>query len=147
MELNKVKTLASKVMKIGRNKVKINDSEAAREVMTRADVREKINQEVITKKPKKGTSKGRSREKKEKKKKGRMKGRGSKKGAKKAQQNPKREWIKKVRAQRKKLREVKPDLKEGEYRKLYKRIKGGHFKSKKQLTKYIEEKNLMKEGD
>lgn len=143
MNLNKVKKLASKVMDIGVNRVKIQDPESAEEVMTRADVKEKINQGAITKKPKKGTSKGRAREKKNKKKKGRMKGQGKKKGAKGAQETSKERWMNRVRAQRKKLREIKPDLKKGEYRDLYRKIKGGHFKSNRQLMNHIEENKLM----
>lgn len=144
MELNKVKRLAADVMKTGKKRVKIVNPEEAREVMTREDVREKIEEGVIRKKQKKGTSKGRARKIKSQKKKGRKKGRGKRKGAKGSHSKPKEEWMKKVRALRKLLREKKPDLKPGEYRKLYKKIKGNYFRGKKHLENYIEENNLKK---
>lgn len=144
MELNKVKELASKVMEIGKNRVKITNPEEAREVMTREDVKAKVEQGAITKKPEKGTSKGRARDNKKQKKKGRKKGEGKKKGKKGARKKSKRKWIEQVRAQRKKLKGIKPELKEGEYRNVYRKIKGGQFDNKRQLMNYIEERELMK---
>lgn len=138
MDLNKVKELASKVMGIGKNKVKILNPEEAREVMTREDVRTKIEQGVISKKREKGISRGRKRSKKSRKK------TGKRKGGKKSRENPKETWMKNVRAQRKKLREIKPELKQRAYRKLYRKIKGGQFKSKKRLMAHINENNYMK---
>lgn len=146
MELNKVKSLAAKVMKTGKKRIKIIHPEEAREVMTRQDVKEKIKEGVIVREQKKGTSRGRARKKQKQKKRGRKKGKGRRKGAKEARRKSKDEWVEKVRAQRKKLKKIKPQLKEGAYQKLYRKIKGNTFKSKKQLMNHIKEKKLMK-GD
>ncbi len=138
MDLNKVKEISARVMGIGKNRVKILDPEEAREIMTREDVKNKIEQGVITKKRIKGVSKGRKRGKKRRQK------TGKRKGAKKAREKPKKRWMRNVRAQRRKINELKPDLKEGAYRRLYRQIKGGRFKSKRRLMAHIEENNLIK---
>jgi len=145
MKLDKVKSLASKVMNIGEKRIKIAHPEEAREIMTRQDVKEKIQQGAIVKKPKKGTSRGRARKKKQQKKEGKRKGKGKRKGAKGARSKSKDEWMEKVRAQRKKLKKIKPQLKQGAYQDLYKKIKGNTFKSKKQLMNYIKQNDLKKE--
>ena len=75
--------------------------------------------------------------------KGRRKGHGRRNGTSKAIIKPKREWISKVRAQRALLKELKKKYPEKVkaigYSKLYRMIKGGFFKSKAQLERYVME--------
>lgn len=147
MELNQVKDIATKVLKVGKKKVKIKKPEEAMQAMTKDDVRMLIRKGIIEKKPEKGTSKVRAKKKASQKKKGRQKGRGKRKGAVGARTNKKEKWMTKIRAQRKYLKEMKPKLKDDAYRKLYLMCKGGYFRSKAHLNLYIKEKKLWKKSD
>lgn len=144
MELNKVRSLASKVLKTGIGKVKVVDAEKAKQAMTREDIRALVKQGSIVKKKENEASKSRARKIKAQKKKGLRKGTGSRKGTVKAKVGDKTVWLKKVRSLRKKLTEEKPKLKEKEYRRLYRMVKGGYFRSKSHLSLYIKEKGLRK---
>ena len=146
MDLNQIKEIGKKVLKVGKKRVKIKKPEEATQAMTRDDVRELIKKKVIEKTKTKGTSKVRARKTKEQKKKGRQKGRGKRKGAIGARNNKKEKWMQKIRAQRKYLKEIKPKLKENTYRKLYLMCKGGYFRSKAHLNLYIKEKKLWKQN-
>ncbi len=144
MELKKVKELAAKVLKVGKDKIIIVDKEKAAQAMTREDIRALVKQGAINKRKANEDSRGRARKLMEQKKKGLRKGKGSRKGTKKAKIGEKTEWLTKVRALRKKLKEIKPKLKEGNYRRLYRMIKGGYFRSKAHLMLYVKEKELIK---
>jgi len=144
MELNQVKRVASSVLKVGVRRIRIVDGEKATQAMTKEDVRALLKQGAIKCIPKKGVSRTRARKIAAQKKKGKRKGPGKRKGAMKARTPKKRVWIKAVRSQRKLLNELKPYLKEGYYRKLYKMISGGHFRSKDHLLRYIKEKKWLK---
>ncbi len=144
MDLNQVKSIAKKVLKVGKKRVKITKPEEAMQAMTREDVRDLVRKKAIKKEKSKGTSKVRARKRKEQKKKGRQRGKGKRKGAIKARINKKEKWMQKIRAQRNYLKEIKPKLKEDAYRKLYMMCKGGYFRSKAHLNLYIKEKKLWK---
>ncbi len=133
MELSKVKQLTARTYAVGVERVKILDEEKAKEVLTRDDVRKLVKSKAIIIKPKRGTSRGRARLLEKEKRSGRRRGSGSRKGKKTARTPKKATWIKKVRALRRTLKKVKPE----NYRNLYRRIKGGYFKSKKHLLNYI----------
>ena len=146
MDLNQVKSIAKKVLKVGKKRVKIKKPEEAMQAMTREDVRDLVRKKAIKKEKPKGTSKARARKRKAQKKKGRQRGKGKRKGAVKARANKKEKWMEKIRAQRKYLKEIKPKLKEDAYRKLYLMCKGGYFRSKTHLNLYINEKKLWKQS-
>ncbi|MCD6522856.1 MAG: 50S ribosomal protein L19e [Candidatus Diapherotrites archaeon] len=133
MELNQVKQVAAKVYKVGKDRVKIIDETRAREAITRDDIRQLVKEKAIIIKSKRGTSRGRARVLKAQKKRGRRKGPGMRKGKKTARESRKKKWIKKVRAQRKKLKEIRPD----DYRSKYRMVKAGFFKSVKHLLSAI----------
>lgn len=136
MELDQVKSVAAKVYKVGRERVKIINPERAKEAITRDDIRELVKEKAIVIKGVKGTSRGRARKIEAQKKRGRRKGPGKRKGKKTARESKKRAWIKKVRAQRKVLKKVRPS----DYRSKYKMIKAGFFRSVKHLLSVIKEK-------
>lgn len=142
MELKQVKALASRMLSVGIERVKIVNEEKALEAMTREDVRRLIEMGVIEVKPVKGTSRGRANILAQKKKKGRRKGPGSRKGARGARQRRKEVWMRQIRAIRRLLKELKPKLK-GEYRRLYRLAKGGFFRSKAHVLEYIKERGLL----
>jgi len=70
---------------------------------------------------------------------------GSRKGAKGARVGKKDMWFRVVRPQRKLLKELRPKLVEGAYRKLYRLVKGNIFRSRAHLTTYVNEKKLLRE--
>ena len=140
MNLNNQKKLAAKTFKVGKNRIKLNpkESEKLKEAITKFDLR-KLKGIAITIEQKTGISTGRKKKAKEQKKKGRRKGAGTKKGAKYSRIKKKTLWINKVRIQRKLIKELKDKgkLNNEVYRKLYKMISGGFFRSKAHLKLYI----------
>ncbi len=133
MELKKVKELAARTFNVGIHRVKIKDSEKAKEAITREDIKRLVKTGAIEIKPKRGSSRGRARTLAKKKKLGRRRGPGSRKGKKTARKPAKKAWMEKVRALRKTLKELRPE----NYRELYKKVKGGFFRSKRHLLSYI----------
>jgi large subunit ribosomal protein L19e len=143
VNLTKQKRIAAKVLKVGIGRVWI-DSEATGDVaeaITREDIRGLIEEGLIKKKQKKGVSRGRAREIALKRSMGRRKGHGSRKGAKHARRGKKRLWITKIRALRRRLRELRDEgyIDRTTYRKLYLKAKGGEFRSIAHLNEFIKE--------
>ena len=136
MKLDKVRRLAASILDVGLNKVWLDPSKEAqiKEAMTKEDVRSLIAEKAVKKIKPQSHSRGRARILHEKKRKGRKRGKGKRIGSMNARCNRKARWVKNVRAQRKKLRELKE---KGEikgkfsYAEIYERIKGGFFKGKK----------------
>ncbi len=133
MELGKVKRLVARTFKVGMNRIRIMDSEKAKEAITREDIKRLVRTGKIKILPKVGTSRGRTRALLKKKKAGKRKGPGSRKGKKTARKPSKKEWMEKVRGLRRALKEIRPE----NYRELYKKVKGGFFKSKRHLISHI----------
>jgi len=141
-DLQHQKRLAAEVLKVGTGRVWLDPtaSESISEAVTRADIREKIEEGIIRKKPVKGVSRGRARIKAKKRSYGHRRGHGRRKGAKYARLSRKRRWIIKIRAQRKFLRELRDDgtLDRGTYRMLYRKAGGGEFRDLNHLKMFIE---------
>ena len=137
MELNQIRRLAADLLGVGQTRVWFDPEQRDRikEAMTKDDVRGLIAERLVKKRASSGQSRARARKLKEKKKKGRKRGYGKRKGTFKTRLEKKEDWMKRVRAQRRVLKELKekePEaFKDGEYRKLYKKITGGYFKGKK----------------
>lgn len=145
--LAKQKRIAAKVLKVGEGKIWI-DPEATGDVadaITREDVRGLIEEGIIKVKQKKGVSRGRARVRANQKALGRRKGHGSRKGAKGARSNKKKKWITKIRALRRRLKELRDDdyVDKTIYRKLYNRANGGEFRTVGHLNEYIKANELL----
>ena len=71
---------------------------------------------------------------------------GSRKGTKGARRGKKSSWLRVVRPQRKLIKELKEkkQLTPNTYRKVYKLVKGGMFRSKTHLMNYLEDKKMLK---
>jgi large subunit ribosomal protein L19e len=97
------------VLKIGRNRVWIDPerTEDVETAMTRDEIRRLIHEGVIKPLPVTGISRARARILHGKKKKGRRSGPGSRTGTVHARVSKKEAWMGKIRALRKKLRELK----------------------------------------
>jgi large subunit ribosomal protein L19e len=141
-DLSAQKRLAADVLDVGKNRVWF-DPEAQGEIaeaITRADIRDLVDDGTIQAEVAQGNSKGRARERAAKRAYGHQKGPGTRKGKKGARQDSKEQWQDQIRAQRRKLRELRDEgeLTPSEYRELYKKAGGGEFDSIRYLLNYID---------
>jgi len=131
--------MAAKLLKCGESRIWMDPTATAkiRRAITRNDVRGLIADGLIKK----------TKAKKNVHRVGRKQGPGSRKGSAgaRARKGKKEKWLKIIRPQRALLLELKPQLKPRAYRKVYKLIKGGSFRSKAHLRSYLKEKGLIKE--
>jgi len=142
------KRLASEVLKCSQHRVYLNPERTSdiQEAITKTDIRGLIKQGVIAEKKIKGTSRVRARKIQVQKRKGRQKGSGSRKGKFTARSKPKEVWMNTVRAQRKFLKELKDKdlLSSASFWELYKKSKGGFFRSVRHIKLFIKEKGMVK---
>ena len=136
------KRMAADVLDIGKGRVWF-DPEAQAEIadaITREDIRELVETGTIRAKDAKGNSKGRARERAAKRAYGHRKGPGSRRGKAGGRKNTKDEWISRIRAQRRRLKELRDDgpLDRTQYRELYNKASGGEFDSVDRLEAFIE---------
>ena len=149
MDLKNQRRLAAQILGCGENRIWIDPTrmEDVGEAITRKDVRALINSKAIKAKQKSGISRGRTRYKLEQKRKGKRRGHGSRKGAKKARTPKKRAWINTIRPIRAQLKNYREQEKidSATYQKLYRRAKGGMFKSKLRFEAHLKSEGLLKE--
>lgn len=142
------KRLAGQILKCSKNKIRFDQSrlEDIKEAITKADIRSLINDKAIISKPVVGISRARANKRKVQKSKGRQKGKGSNKGKKTARLSTKEAWMQKVRAQRKflALLKEKEHVTAKDYQNLYRKSKGGFFRSVRHIKLYIEEHGMVK---
>lgn len=148
MSLKSQRRMAAEILKVGENRVwidpeKTDDVELA---IAREEIRKLIHEKAIRKIPEKGISRARARIIHEKKKEGKRRGQGSRTGSKGARMPSKEAWMKKIRAQRKRLRELKNThaITESVYRRLYVMAKSGSFRSISELEGYMTAQNLRR---
>lgn len=134
MELTTQRRLAAKLLKCGLYRVWIDPDRVGEveEAVTRNDIRSLVSAGAIKKLPKLGISTWRKKKLRAKKQKGKRRGRGSRKGTSCASLPKKQRWIQAVRAQRKLLKILRNSGKidPRTYRKFYRQVSGGIFKSK-----------------
>ncbi|MBS3068314.1 50S ribosomal protein L19e [Candidatus Micrarchaeota archaeon] len=138
MSVATVRRLASDILQVGSNKIRIKptDIKRAEEALTRSDVLALIKDGIVYK------LLARGRRTKEKR---RRRGAGHRRG--KGTINQKREWMQRVRSQRKYLRELvtSAQIDKKFNRSLYGKVKSGIFKNKKSFYVYIKENNMLNE--
>lgn len=143
MDLANQRRLAAEVMGVGLYRVWL-DPEASKDIaaaLTREDIRKLMEEGKVGKKEVKGISRGRARKLHEARAYGHRKGHGSRSGAKGARRPKKEAWMKKIRALRKRLRELRDSstIDIATYRKLYRKAKGGEYRSRAHLDAHIEQ--------
>ena len=142
------KNIAAKVSKRSPKKIKLDITkfEDIKEAITRADIRALIKSGAISVKKAKGVSRARAKKNQKQKVSGRRKGHGSRKGTANARLKNKKKWMAKIRLQRAFLKElkIKNKLTNEVYKDLYRKSKGGFFRSKRHIKLYITEHNLVK---
>lgn len=129
--------LAADILKCGKNRVHIDPLyvEEVEQAITRQDVRELIDDGIISERRKEGQSRGRARELQEQKQKGRHRGPGSRKGASGGRESDKDRWRKRIRALRKTLKALRDEghVDPSTYRTYYNQANGGEFRNKQHL--------------
>ncbi|MBI1969703.1 50S ribosomal protein L19e [Candidatus Woesearchaeota archaeon] len=148
MVLSVQRRLAAAVMRCSPKRVWMDSEHLGeiKECITKADIRGLINKGLIQETPTHGISRGRIREARAQRRKGRRSGHGSRKGSHYARVSRKQTWIYAVRIQReflKRLRDTKK-ISRQDYRLLYRKAKGGFFRSKRHVQLHITEHNLWK---
>jgi large subunit ribosomal protein L19e len=140
--LSNQKRISAAVLKCGLNRVwmdpeRATDIEAA---ISRDDLRALIDEGAIKARRIKGNSRGRARERIEKRAYGHRKGPGRRKGAAGARNPSKRVWVRKIRAIRRTLREMRDggSIDRSLYRTMYRKAAGGQFRNKAHLKAQVE---------
>lgn len=136
-DLANQRRLASLLLKCGEGRVWIDPAsqEEIADAVTRADIRSAIKAGVIRAKAVRGTSRGRARRHAAEVAKGRHSGPGSHRGTPLARVPKKERWMRRIRAQRALLSELRGQKKipVAVYREFYRRAKGGMFRSRNHL--------------
>ncbi len=145
MSLKSQRRLAAEILKVGQNRIWI-DPERIDEVetaITREEIKKLIHERAIQSAPAKGVSRSRARILHEKKKKGLRKGPGKRS---KTRVSKKEAWIKKIRALRRRLRELKGRriITQSTYRQFYKMAGSGAFESIAELERHIKAEGLWR---
>jgi large subunit ribosomal protein L19e len=138
--LRSQKRLAADVLDVGERRVWLDpdESEEIAEAITREDIRDLVDQGIIRAKDTQNNSRGRARERSQKRAYGHQKGQGKRKGKSGARESRKDSWVSRIRAQRKRLKELREDgtIDRTQYRELYNKASGGEFDSVDRLEAY-----------
>lgn len=136
-DLSNQRRMAALLLKCGEGRVWIDPAsqEELADAVTRSDIRSAIKAGVIRAHPIVGTSRARARRHAEEVQKGRHSGPGSRKGTPLARVSKKERWMRRIRAQRELLVELrtKKQIAPKVYREFYRRAKGGMFRSRAHL--------------
>jgi large subunit ribosomal protein L19e len=140
-DLSNQRRLAASLLKCGENRVFLDPAsqEDLADAVTRADIRAAIKAGVIRRKAIIGTSRARARRYAAEIAKGRHQGPGSRKGTPSSRLPRKTRWIRRIRAQRALLVELRTEKKipPAIYREFYRRAKGGMFRSRAHLLQNL----------
>jgi large subunit ribosomal protein L19e len=141
-DLSAQRRLAADIMDVGENRVWF-DPDAQGEIaeaITREDIRELVADGTVESKDAKSNSRGRARERAEKRSYGHRKGPGTRRGTAGAREDRKDAWVSRIRAQRRRLKELRDEgaLDRTQYRTLYDKAGGGEFESVDRLEAFAE---------
>ena len=147
MNVSNQKRIAAQILKCGVNRVWFDETrlDEIKEAITKSDLRRLVGDKAIKAKPLKNTSRFAARKKLKQKRKGRQKGTGKRKGKRTARLPTKKAWMIKIRLQREFLKELKDKklISASNYRILYRKAKGGFFRSKRHIKLYVTENKLF----
>ena len=148
MKLNVQKRIVADLAGVSSKRVVFDETrlDEIKESITKADLKTLIKDKAIKIMPKIGISRGRARFILEQKRKGRMKGQGSRKGKKTARLSKKDVWMIKIRSLKPMLKVLRDKklIETSIYQNLYRKAKGGFFRSKRHMRLYIDEQNMIK---
>ncbi|HTT35524.1 MAG TPA: 50S ribosomal protein L19e [Thermoplasmata archaeon] len=136
-DLSNQRRMAAELLKCGEGRVWIDPAsqEELADAVTRADIRSAIKARVVRRLPAVGTSRARARRRQAEVAKGRHSGPGSRRGTPNARVTKKERWMRRIRAQRALLTELRGGrrITPAVYREFYRRAKGGMFRSRAHL--------------
>lgn len=145
--------LAAEVLGVGESRIWISPNpdheEEISQAVTRDDVRRLIEKGLIKVKPEKGNSHTRWLERRRARGEGKRRGHGRRKGARDARVNSREKWITTIRKIRRTLKWLRDHgvIDRRLYRMLYRKAKGGTFKSTSDLRRYMVEIGALKGGE
>lgn len=149
-DLSNQRRMAAALLKCGEGRVWIDPAsqEELADAVTRSDVRSAIKAGVIRRRTVAGTSRVRARRHARELAKGRHSGPGSRRGTPASRLTRKDRWIRRIRAQRKLLRELRDQKRVSAtvYREFFRRAKGGMFRSRAHLLVNLRLAGHLKEG-
>ncbi len=149
-DLSNQRRMAAALLKCGEGRVWIDPAsqEELADAVTRSDIRSAIKAGVIRRMPVAGTSRGRARRHALEVRKGRHSGPGSRRGTPASRLSRKSRWIRRIRAQRALLRELRDQkrIPPGVYREFFRRAKGGMFRSRAHLLVNLRLAGHLPEG-
>ncbi|MBI4362049.1 MAG: 50S ribosomal protein L19e, partial [Euryarchaeota archaeon] len=141
-DLASQRRLAAGILGVGRGRVWLDPAkgEDIAAAITREDIRGLVGEGTIRRLPPTGQSRGRFHERKALHDYGHRKGHGSRKGRAGARRGKKVLWVSRVRRLRARLKSLRESgaLTQRQYRTLYRKVKGGEFKSLNHLDLYIQ---------
>ncbi len=147
MTLTYHERLAARTLRCGASRLWFDPTRAndIQDAITAADIRRLVKEGAIAKLEKQGTSRSRARRIAAQKRKGRRKNRGSRKGH--ARGVRKKHWMRTIRSIRSLLKTLRHDgkIRSYIYNDLYKKSKGGYFRSTSHVMLYLERNNLIVE--
>lgn len=145
MSLKSQRRLAAEILKVGENRIwidpeRIDDVEIA---ITREEIKKLVHERAIQPRPERGISRSRARILQIKRRKGLRRGSGKRS---KTALSDKEVWMRKIRALRRRLRELKEKriITESTYRSFYKMAGSGAFESIGELERRIKTKGLWR---
>lgn len=148
MSVKSARRIASQLLGVGENKVRIKSGEVKRaaEALTRDDIRGLIRDGAVFSAGVRGVSRARARVRARQKKKGRRRGIGKRRGRKYSKVSRKTRWMAMVRAQREYLSglfsEKRIDRKTRKH--VYLMIKGRAFKGRAAVMAYLKSNKLLR---
>ncbi len=149
--LSNQKRLAAVALGVGTSRVWIDPEKSAdvANAITREDIRGLIKDGTIKCKQPQGVSRTRARITDVKRRQGHRTGHGSRKGAKRARTPKKALWMSKIRAQRRALRTLRDEgaLDRSTYRRMYRKAKGGEYRTVSVLTAQAEHVMASRRGE
>ncbi len=141
------KRLGGQILKCSPQRVWLNPDklDEIKAAITSFDVRRLIAQGIITKASLYGGSKVRARVRQAQRARGRRRGVGSRKGKAGARTPTKDKWMAHIRTQRDLIKRLRDNelVTDDTFKNLYRKTKGGFFRSTRHIKIYLEEQNLF----
>lgn len=147
MKLSVQKRLAADVLDCSPKRVHLVADRVAdiKEAITKSDIRALVGQGLIFKEQEKGISRVRAKHRAGQRRKGLQRGPGKRKAKITAVVPRKHTWMAKIRVQRAFLQELRAKgiVNQEGFKNLYRKAKGGFFRSKRHIKVYIEEHDFV----